>query len=164
MKDQNNSSIHNKASIAIIIVITGLLTVWLLLTEKSSHHEGAHEHGHGGEEKAEVAKGPHGGRLLSSENFALEITIFERGLPPEFRVYAYYDNQAVDLEKVTLDIELKRTGNKVDDIQFAAQQDYLRGNATIYEPHSFDVSVKASYQGESYSWQRSEERRVGNEC
>ncbi len=146
MKEQNN-----KVSIAIIIVITVLLTAWLLLTEKENHQHANDEHGHEGEEE-EVAKGPHGGRLLSSEHFDLEITIFERGLPPEFRVYAYQDEQAVPAEKVNLDIELKRTGNKFDHIQFKTQQDYLRGNATIYEPHSFEVVVKASYLDKTYSW------------
>jgi len=141
---------QNNISIFIIVVITVLLTAWLLLSEKETHqHEG---HGHEGAEEEEVAKGPHGGRLLSSEGFDLEITIFESGLPPEFRVYAYQDGQAVPIEKVKLDIELKRTGNKVDHIQFNAEQDYLRGNATVYEPHSFEVVVKASYLDKTYSW------------
>jgi len=141
---------QNNISIFIIVVITVLLTAWLLLSEKETHqHEG---HGHEGAEEEEVAKGPHGGRMLSSKGFDLEITIFERGMPPEFRVYAYQVGQAVPVEKVKLDIELTRTGNKVDHIQFKAQQDYLRGNATVYEPHSFEVAVKADYQGETYAW------------
>jgi cobalt-zinc-cadmium efflux system membrane fusion protein len=150
MKQQKNSGIHNKVSILITIVLTVLLTAWLLLTDENMpKHDG---HAHGGAEEVEVAKGPHGGRLLSSEDFDIEITIYESGLPPEFRVYAYHNKQAVAVDKVELDIELKRTGNKVDHIQFAAQQDYLRGNATIYEPHSFEVSVKASYEDKIYSW------------
>ncbi len=120
------------------------------------HQLGDDEHGHDDSEKAdsakEVVKGPHGGRLLSSENFELEITIYERGLPPEFRVYAYHDRQAVAAEKVTLDIELKRSGNKVDLIKFFPQQDYLRGNTSVVEPHSFEVTVKASYENKNYSW------------
>ena len=150
----------NSVSIIVIIVITALLAAWLLLTDKNSPQHENHGHGHEGEEgmseEAEVTKGPHGGRLLSSENFELEITIYESGLPPEFRVYAYQNKQAVAVDQVTLDIELKRTGNKVDFIQFAAQssgqQDYLRGNATIYEPHSFEVTVKASYLDKTYTW------------
>ncbi len=158
MKDQKNNSsetsdIYNKAGILVIIVITVLLAAWLLLADKNSHQHGDDEHGHEGSAEAEVAKGPHGGRLLSSENFELEITIYERGLPPEFRVYAYHDEQALAADKVKLDIELKRTGNKVDFIPFVAQQDYLRGKATIYEPHSFEVLVKASYENKTYSWQ-----------
>lgn len=148
MKDQKNN-----INIIAIIVIAVLLAAWLLLTEKNSPEYDVHEHGHGDEgAEEEVAKGPHGGRLLSSEDFDLEITIYERGLPPEFRVYAYQNKQAVPVDQVRLDIELKRTANKVDHIQFAAQQDYLRGNAAIYEPHSFEVSVKASYENKNYSW------------
>ena len=156
MKDQKNSNSkkgnYNTGSILVIIVITVLLTIWLLLPEKSMHqlddehgHEG-HGHDDSGEADStkEVVKGPHGGRLLSSENFALEITIYESGLPPEFRVYAYHDRQAVAADKVTLDIELKRSGNKVDFIQFSPQQDYLRGNTSVVEPHSFEVAVKAT--------------------
>ncbi len=141
----------NSVSIIVIIVLTALLAAWLLLTEKNSAQHDKHGHADEGE-KAEVAKGPHGGRLLSSDNFQLEITIYESGLPPEFRVYAYQNKQAVAVDQVSLEIELKRTGNKVDFIQFATQQDYLRGNTTIYEPHSFAVSVKASYQNKTYSW------------
>ncbi len=151
MKVKETNSSKNNISVFVIFVITVLLTAWLLLTEKNSPKHENHEHGHEDAEE-EVAKGPHGGRLLSSEDFDLEITIFERGLPPEFRVYAYQNKQAVAVDKVGLDIELKRTGNKVDHIQFAAQQDYLRGNATIYEPHSFEVLVKASYENKTYSW------------
>jgi len=153
----NNSGMNNIAGILLIIVITVLLAAWLLLADKNSHQHDADEHGHKGSEEAEVAKGPHGGRLLSSENFELEITIYESGLPPEFRVYAYHEEQALAADKVKLDIELKRTGNKIDHIQFAAQhgeqQDYLRGKTTIYEPHSFEVLVKASYENKTYSWQ-----------
>ena len=147
MKNQQNNSV----SIFVIAVITALLAAWLLLAEKNTHQHADNGHGHEAEEE-EVAKGPHGGRLLRSEGFDLEITIFERGLPPEFRVYAYQDGQVVPVEKVKLEIELKRTGNKVDHIQFNAEQDYLRGNATIYEPHSFEVVVKASYQNKTYAW------------
>ena len=158
MKEPNNrnnrkNANSNTGSILVIIIITALLAAWLLLADKNTHHHGDEEHGHEGSEEAESARGPHGGRLLTSENFELEITIYESGLPPEFRVYAFHDKQAVAADKVALDIELKRTGNKVDLIQFTAQQDYLRGNMTVYEPHSFEVSVKASYENKAYSWQ-----------
>ena len=43
--------------------------------------------GHGGE--AQLAKGPHGGRLHVDGDFAAEVTIFERGVPPQFRVYCF---------------------------------------------------------------------------
>ena len=156
MKQHNNT-----LNILVIFAITVLLAAWLLLKDDESHQHDNDLHGHHGAEDAdqdEAPKGPHGGRLLSSDNFALEITIFESGLAPEFRVYAYQKNgehglQSVSASEVTLDIALQRSGDKFDQIQFLSHQDYLRGNETIYEPHSFEVSVNASYENINYSWQ-----------
>ncbi len=33
-------------------------------------------------------KGPHGGRMFADGDLQLEVTIFESGVPPEFRIYA----------------------------------------------------------------------------
>ena len=141
----------NSVGIPAVRMLIVLLAGWLLLSSCDSHdsHEG--EHGHDDHEE-EVAKGPHGGRLLMQDNFSLEITIYETGLPPEFRIYAYHDNQPVAPGEVTLDMELNRLGNITDHIKFMPQEDYLRGNAVVYEPHSFEVTVKATHEGEPYSW------------
>jgi cobalt-zinc-cadmium efflux system membrane fusion protein len=153
---KNNIINRNSISILVIILITAALATWILMPGNDSHNSGeAHNDGHGHEEE-EVIKGPHGGRLLVSENaddkFSLEITIFETGLPPEFRVYAYHDNQPAAPDEVNLVIDLSRLGNKVDHIEFSPQQDYLRGNVVVYEPHSFEVAAKATYQGKTWSW------------
>ena len=39
-------------------------------------------------EAGSYERGPHNGRMLRDGNFALEVTIFEDGVPPEYRVYA----------------------------------------------------------------------------
>jgi cobalt-zinc-cadmium efflux system membrane fusion protein len=122
----------------------------LSASDAGDMHDDEHAHH---EHEVEEAKGPHGGRLLVQDDFSLEISIYGTGLPPEFRVYAYKGNRPVAPDKVTLDIELKRLGDKLDRIQFTPQQDYLRGDTVIHEPHSFEVSVNATHQGKSYSWQ-----------
>jgi hypothetical protein len=33
--------------------------------------------------------GPHGGKMLVEGDMAVELTIYERGMPPHFRVYLY---------------------------------------------------------------------------
>jgi len=139
-------------TITAISVMLFVLAVWLMLSTSDtsdSHHDEYAHHAH----ELKEARGPHGGRLLVQDDFGLEISIYETGLPPEFRVYAYKDNQHVAPDKVTLDIELKRLGDKRDRIKFAPQQGYLRGDSVIYEPHSFEVTVNAMHQGKSYSWQ-----------
>jgi len=143
----------NVLSIIIITLATFVLAGWMMRSVDDSHdvHTDAHGHEHNDHEEV-MPRGPHGGRLLQHDEFELEITIYEMGLPPEFRVYAYHDDQPVAPEEVTLDIELTRSGNTHDQIQFTAQQDYLRGGAVIYEPHSFEVTVNAIYEGKTYSW------------
>ena len=37
---------------------------------------------HGASTEAEILKGPHGGRVLASGDFTLELSIFETGVPP----------------------------------------------------------------------------------
>ena len=91
--------------------------------------------------------------MLRDGDFAVELTIFETGVPPEFRIWITDDDQPVAPEEVDLGIQLTRLGGVVDDIQFRAEGDYLRGDTVIYEPHSFIVSVTATYEGSTYSWE-----------
>ncbi len=65
-------------------------------------------------EEEEEKRGPNGGILLSDGKFSVEITIFEAGRPPQYRVFPYSDSQPVDPAKVDLKIELGRLGGKVD--------------------------------------------------
>src|SRR3546814_4729335 len=49
-------------------------------------------------------------------------------------------------------MELVRLGNKIDKFAFAPQDDFLRGNGVVTEPHSFDVRVQASEGGRNHKW------------
>lgn len=106
-------------------------------------------------EKAEIEpeKGVNGGRLLREGDFAVELTIFETGVPPEFRVYVTQNDKSISPNQVDFNIKLSRLGGIVDHINFTAEGGYLRGDTVIYEPHSFLVSVNAAYKGKTYTWQ-----------
>ncbi|MDP3745652.1 MAG: efflux RND transporter periplasmic adaptor subunit [Phenylobacterium sp.] len=97
-------------------------------------------------------RGPHRGRMLRSGDFAVEVTIFEEGVPPEFHVYAYRDGKPVSPRDVTLAVELTRLGGGVDRFSFTPQGDYLRGAGVVREPHSFDVKVRATDRGRAHQW------------
>jgi cobalt-zinc-cadmium efflux system membrane fusion protein len=103
--------------------------------------------------EAEPEKGVNGGRLLREGDFAVELTIFETGVPPEFRVYVTQNDKSISPNQVDFNIKLSRLGGIVDDINFTAEGGYLRGDTVIYEPHSFLVSVNAAYKGKTYTWQ-----------
>lgn len=113
-----------------------------------SSSEPAEEHG----EEGEPAKGPHNGRLLKDGDFALEMTIFEDGVPPQFRVYPTKDGKPVDTKTVQLTVTLKRLGGEVNTFPFKAEKDYLTGQGVVEEPHSFDVEVVAVEGGKRHVW------------
>ncbi|MEO5804094.1 MAG: hypothetical protein ABIR24_11255, partial [Verrucomicrobiota bacterium] len=142
---------NKKQLIAVVLVLLlggGIIAFVLLKAKPHSHAHGEH-----GEEHAEeIVKGPHGGRLLREGDFGSEVTIFERGVPPEFRVYFYEKDKPIDPAPVKLTIEMHRFGGRVDKINFKPQGDYLLGDQEIVEPHSFDVKVAADYKGKNYSW------------
>ncbi len=97
-------------------------------------------------------RGPNNGILLLDDNFVLELAIFETGVPPEYRAWATVNNQPVDPDELDLNVQLTRLGGAVDDIDFVPTGDALRGDMVIYEPHSFSVSVTASYNGNTHRW------------
>ncbi len=148
--DPNIDLPMNKKQIAavILILLAGVGLTWLVLRNAKPVING------GGEAAtAEAVKGPHGGRLLSAGDFATEVTIFERGVPPEFRVFFYEKNKPIDPAEVKLTIELHRFGGRVDKIGFSEREDYLLGDQEIVEPHSFDVKVIAERRGKTYRWE-----------
>ena len=110
------------------------------------------EEDHAAAEGEDFERGPHNGRLLRDGDFSLEITIFETGVPPEFRVYPYRNDAPVDPATIDLSIELGRLGPRVDRFAFSAQADYLRGDGVVLEPHSFDVRVTARAAGRESQW------------
>ncbi len=105
------------------------------------------------EESAAPVKGPHNGRLLNDGKFTVELAIFERGVPPEYRVWATQDGKPISPKDWQLAVELTRLGGKVDKFRFVAQDDFLRSQSEVTEPHSFDVSVTATYKNQKHHWQ-----------
>ena len=102
------------------------------------------------EEAAELERGPQGGRWLADGDFALELTLFESGVPPEFRAFVYEREEPRDPAGVSLEATLRRLGGRVDRIDFAPSGPYLRGAREISEPHSFDVEIVAREGGREH--------------
>lgn len=126
-----------------LIVLVGLvLGAAILMSKKTTPATETAE--------AEVLKGPHGGRLFTEQGYGLELSIFEAGVPPQFRIYTYRDGKPLDpaLSRVTL--SLTRLGRKPQTFRFTPQADYLQGDAVVEEPHSFVVAIAAEHGGKSY--------------
>ncbi len=107
---------------------------------------------HGAPKAGEYERGPHNGRMLRDGDFALEMTVFEDGVPPEYRLYAYRGDKPVAPGEVQASVTIKRLDGEVTTFAFRPEQDYLRGNAVLVEPHSFDVVASASEGGRRHQW------------
>ena len=100
----------------------------------------------------EYERGPHNGRMLRDGDFALELTVFENGVPPEYRLYAYRDNKPIAPGEVQASITIRLLDGEGTTFAFRPQEDFLRGNATLVEPHSFDVVATATHAGKRHQW------------
>lgn len=156
-----------KTKITIMIVITMLAGIGVaflaLRTDKTSMGRDPLENPGPEKKEADPVRGPHGGRLLSKDGFQVEVTIYEKGVPPQFRIYSFTcsdpfceKRKPIDPNEVKLNIALHRLGGRVDEIRFQKEGDYLRGDKIVEEPHSFDVKVAAERKGQTYQWEYSQ--------
>jgi cobalt-zinc-cadmium efflux system membrane fusion protein len=130
-----------------ILCLSAALLVATPVVASGEHHED--EHGHA---EAEAAKGPHGGRLLTQDDFALEVTIYETEVEPELRVYLYQNDEPVKTTELKLQVRLQRLGEPAELVNFSPELDYWLGDTVIREPHSFEVEISTSYQGKNFEW------------
>lgn len=145
------------------VVVVGIVLTGMLLLGRRDR--GAGEGAAAGEANATLAeakapeypRGPHGARLLSDGPLQLEVTIYESGVPPQFRVYPFDGAmRPIAPKDVELRIELHRLGGRVDSIGFRPEADYLQGDAVVEEPHSFDVKLIAQMGGRRHEWMYSQ--------
>lgn len=138
------------------IAITLLLLSVLVISACSENPGESAQHGDEHGIARAVEEGPNGGRLLRNGDFALEVTIFERGVPPEFRLYATYQGKPLPSSEVSASITLTRVsgldGGTRDQHVFVAHGDYLLSPTEVYEPHSFAVKVQARHAGQTHQW------------
>ncbi len=123
--------------------------------EDSHDHSAGSDHGHGsaGDHDDDHAEaGPNNGKLLEDGDFSVEVTIYETGQDPIFRVYPALAGKALDPKLVQAQISLKRLDGETNQYALQPESTYLTSKAIVAEPHSFDVTVTASYQGKQSRW------------
>lgn len=117
------------------------------------HNHGAHHSHDHHSEASENSRGPHGGKLLHDEGFAVEIKIYEDGTPPHFRAYLYRDGEPAAATSASVTVELLRFGRSKERFDLRPAGGYLTDDKIVEEPHSFAVKVTASGESKVHSWE-----------
>lgn len=159
-------------AIAAVLAVGVLLGIAILRTDRSRPAGDAHGHAEnaapadephgktGSKDRAHPDElpqagprsGPHGGKLFTQEGFGLELTIFETGVEPEFRVYLYRDGQPMAPTNASVTVTLQRLGRAAETFRFSPEKDYLKGAGVVAEPHSFEVALHARAAGKDYAF------------
>lgn len=105
--------------------------------------------------------GPHGGTWVKTESSFVEISVFETGVPPRFRLY-FYDmaGKAVALPPAgDIALETSRPDGKQQQFSFRQELDYLEAASELPEPHEFAVKLEVGHHGHAqvYTAQFTEE-------
>jgi nickel/cobalt exporter len=121
------------------VMILGL-TVWMFWRTRrdlraAAEHDHGHHHAHNDLFKLEIG------------NAKLELSVFEEGVPPVFRMRAPNDTRLPDAQDVTL--ETVRADGARQVFQFAAKSDFLESTVAVAEPHEFDAIVRVGRDGQS---------------
>ena len=149
-------NLNKKQTLSIAgVLAAGIVLAWLILGTNKPQPEGdgdAPGHAETVDPAAPSApsSGPHGGKLFTQDSYGVEVTIFEQGVEPEFRVYTYQDGKPLDPAASQVSITLDRLGRPPQVITFTKEKDYLKGNAVVEEPHSFKVTIAAQYGDKPY--------------
>lgn len=118
----------------------------------NQHTSEAHEKDAGYQPDA----GPRGGKLFTDHGFGVELTIFEKGVPPQFRIYLYDKGKLLPPTAATVAITLSRLGASAQLFKFMPEADYLLGDQVVEEPHSFDIAIAVERNGKLMRWSYSQ--------
>lgn len=156
------ASNNTQRTAIVAVIVIGLALGGLILGLDKAPTGGGHEEPAGHAEHGEkAAKGPHGGRLFSDGGYGLEVTLYEQGVEPEFRLYAYRNGKPVAPQDSAVELTLERLGRDPEVFKFSPENDYLKGDAVVVEPHSFKVAITARHAGQTYAFgYEQEETRV----
>ena len=108
-----------------------------------------HSHGAGGhaQDHDETDHGPRDGLLVNTGHSFVEITVFETGGPPQFRLFFYDERKQPHPvpSAATVKIETVRPDGTRQTFAFRAKGEYLESTSAIPEPHEFKAIIQLTH-------------------
>jgi ABC-type nickel/cobalt efflux system permease component RcnA len=134
------------------LLLFGLFYVYRQFTGHGhghSHLFGGHGHDHGHEETDGHKHGPHGGPLVDTGHGRIELSVFETGVPPLFRLY-FTDAAGREIPPPApsgIALSTRRPDGTRQDFSFFTAANYLESLEEIPEPHEFTVLLELRHGG-----------------
>src|SRR5436190_18341366 len=134
------------------------LAVWMFLRtrrelrEAAHHHDDGHTHGDHGHAHSELF-------VLDTGHGKIELSVFEEGVPPVFRLRAPVGEKLPAAADVT--IETKRPDGARQTFAFVSKGDFLESRGDIPEPHEFDALLTLGHGNHAHTC-RAEFRDAGH--
>jgi ABC-type nickel/cobalt efflux system permease component RcnA len=117
--------------------------LWIAISAwRDLHGHGGHSHGHSHDlTRNDGGSTVHGPELqrLRTEHGVVDLSIYESGVPPRFRLTGNYGDSAV--------VETQRDDDRRQSFMFANRGDYWESTEEIPEPHQFAVSMTIDHEG-----------------
>lgn len=87
--------------------------------------------------------GPHGGPLVQTSRGVVELSVFEAGVPPRFRLYFFQGDQCAPPPPAdAVALETIRPDQGRQTFKFKRQGDWLEATEELPEPHEFTAVLK----------------------
>jgi len=108
-----------------------------------------------GARAASEKQGPHGGPLVAIESGFVELSVFEKGVPPIFRLYFSNREQIPQQPPAASEVQvtITRPDGKQQTFVFRAANDYLESTSDIPEPHEFVFRVAIAHNGHEHRYE-----------
>ena len=127
------------------------LALWMFLRTRRELHEAQHHHhGHGHHHHGHAHGHEHDESfLLDTGHGKIQLSVFEDGVPPVFRLRAPEGETLPAAGNVT--VETVRANGPRQSFAFAAKEGFLESREEIPEPHEFDVVLTLAAGGERHT-------------
>ncbi len=148
----------NLKPIFIVISVGIILGTIILNMDKSAvsddayHYESSSASGVFADSDHAEETGPRGGKIFATNDFSVEVSIYEQGVESQFRLYLYEKNKLLPPDEAKVTLTLSRLGRSAQLFTFRPVGEYLLGDQAVKEPHSFDVSIAAEWRGKAFHW------------
>jgi nickel/cobalt exporter len=135
--DAESSEPYFQIASAVLIIAVAIWMMWR--TWKSEHD--AHDHHHHENDGAKLVNTGHG---------LMKIEVFEKDVPPRFRIYR--ENNGALWAAEDISIQTKRADGGLQIFTFSRHNDFLESTQEIPEPHAFVAQIRLGHADHIHSF------------